>query len=153
RRALGRDAPAGRVPAHAAGRALAAVPGRAVRGPRRAHPRAGAVVVGGGPGARIAHRGPRHPRRRGGGAARGPHRLDVAAPGPGGGRVRGRPAAPACAHRPGGRRAARACAYRTGGELVTAGRARRAATPLAVLAVVLVGWELIVRAEIVNHLL
>ena len=44
-RAVGRDAPARRLPAHAAGRAARAVPGRAVRGARRAHAAADAALA------------------------------------------------------------------------------------------------------------
>ena len=66
-RALRRDAPAGRLPAHAAGRQAGAAAGRAVRLARRDHPRRDAGV------ARPRRSAPsrrtvaaRHPRRRGG---------------------------------------------------------------------------------------
>ena len=76
-----RDAPAGRVHPHAAGRAAAAVPGRAVRVAGRADARAGADVAGRGAGARAAHGAARHARRRGGGAAGRPRRAALAAAG------------------------------------------------------------------------
>ena len=81
RGAVGRDAPAGRVPAHAARRAAAAVPGRAVRGAGRADARAGPDVARRRAGARAAHRAAGDARRRGGGPAGRPRRAALAASG------------------------------------------------------------------------
>ena len=84
RGAVGRDAPARRVPAHAARGPPRPLPGRAVRRARRAHPAADAALARGRAGARAAHGPARHARRRGGGAARRPRGAALAAPGPGG---------------------------------------------------------------------
>ena len=74
-RALGRHAPARRVPAHAAGGPPRALPRRAVRRARRAHPALPAALARRRARARAAHRPARHPRRRGGRAARRPRRA------------------------------------------------------------------------------
>ena len=60
-RALGRDAPARRLPAHPDRRQAGAGARRAVRLARRDHPRGDAGVAGRGAAARPAHRRPRHP--------------------------------------------------------------------------------------------
>ena len=80
---LGRHAPARGHRPHAGRRPAGPADGRAVRGPRRAHPRAAAAPAAGAApgGAQDGHL--RHPRRRRGGVPRRPdHRL-LRAPGPG----------------------------------------------------------------------
>ena len=117
RGALRRDAPARRVPAHAAGRAAGAVPRRAVRRARRADARADAALAGRRAGARAAHGAAGDPRRRGGGPARRPDRAALAAARAGWSRrSRSTLPRPRAAHRPRRRRAARARAGARCGE-------------------------------------
>ena len=82
-RALGRDAPAGRLPAHPGRRQAGAGPRRALRLARRDHPGRDAGVAGGGAASRPAHGRPRHPRRRGGALPLRPGRRPLRPPGPG----------------------------------------------------------------------
>ena len=81
-RALGRDAPARRLPAHPGRRQAAAGPRRALRRARRDHPGGDAGVAGRRPARRPAHRRPRHPRRRGGALPLRPRRRPLRPPGP-----------------------------------------------------------------------
>ena len=80
-RALGRDAPARRVPTHFALGQARALPRRAVRSARRDHARGDAGVARPRAAARAAHGRTRHARRRGGGRARRPRRRALSRPG------------------------------------------------------------------------
>ena len=111
-RALGRNAPTGRVRAHAALGQAAAVPGRALRRAGRDHPRGDAHLADGRPRTRAADGGAGDARRRGGDRAGRPRRGALAAPRTGRGGAGGGPRAPARAHRSRGGGAARAGADR-----------------------------------------
>ena len=80
-RAVGRDAPARRVPAHAPGGQARPLPRRAVRLARRAHPPGAAGLARGGAAHGAAHGAARDARRRGGARARRPGLRPLAAPG------------------------------------------------------------------------
>ncbi len=90
RRAVGRDAPAGRVPAHPAPGTARAAARRALRRPRRDHESGPARVAGGGAGRGSAHGPAGHARRRGGDLPRRQDRGAVAAARPGRGGLPGR---------------------------------------------------------------
>ena len=97
RAALGRHAPAGRLPAHADGRAAGAAAGRALRLAGRHHARRGPGLAGRGAGSRQPHGHARHPRRRGGPLPLRSGGGDEPAPGTGDGDPR---RAGAAGHRP-----------------------------------------------------
>src|SRR3954454_2725813 len=141
-RALRRDAPAGRVPAHAAGGQAGAVPRRAVRLAGRAHAPGAADLARRRSADGAAHRAARDARRRGGARAGRSRPRPLAPPGNRARDARGRAAAPAVAHRSGRRRPARARAR----------GARRVTAALLVL-VFLGGWELYARSGAVDDLI
>src|SRR4051794_6811864 len=157
-RAVGRHAPARRVPADAAVRQAGAVPRRAVRRPRRAHPSRDAGMARGRPRARAADGPARHARRRGGGGARRPGRRALAAAGPRRGRDPGRARSSARRHRPGAARRARAGAGGAAGVSGApapvpappardrgAGLASRVLAPALLVALLVAAWELYAR--------
>src|SRR3954469_2664477 len=149
-RAVRRDAPAGRVPAHAARGPARAPARRAVRCARLDHAGADAGVAGRGARGRAAHARARDPRRGGGALPRRPRGRDVAASRPDRGRDRGAVRAPAAApghrHEPRVRRATRAG---DGG----AGAMRRWALTFLLLALFVGLWQLVASLPGVDRLI
>src|SRR6266704_3459996 len=139
--ALRRHAPAGRLPAHAAGGQAGAAAGRAVRGARLDHPRPYAGVARRGAGRAALHGHAGHPRRRGGAAARRRGGGAVGAPRPGRppapGRLRPRRPAPRGGRQPGVR-------GRAPGDPGGAGM-RRYGPAVALVAAGIAVWEAAIR--------
>src|SRR5680860_237743 len=146
-RALGRDAPAGRLPAHARRRQAGAGPGRALRRARRDHPGRDAGLARRGPGGRPAHRRPGQPRRRGGALPLRPRRRALGAPGASRRRAERAGAANARprrrGHRPGLRRRPRARPRRPAQGLAMS----RWLPPALVLAALIGLWQVAARTS------
>src|SRR5215213_8783166 len=140
--ALRRDAPAGRLLAHAGLRQAGAGARRALRRARRDHAGGDAGVAGGGAARRPPHRRPRHPRRRGGALPGRPRDRPLRPPGAD--RRRAADTGAAC-HRP--RRGRHRSRLRRRSRAGAAGAARGLAVkrwlyPLALLAALIGLWQI-----------